>query len=298
MSLVDTGPFRNLKSGLEHAEDTHTHADVSPFMNHRLSPFFFDPLNLRTEDIRGARLERGRYLYNEPDNKTFHGYLQSVVHDRESALRQIDTFWGSREILKGGKKILKGGKKILKEGKKEVSRDEDKLSSSTLTPFTLHETRVFSDRFSNTMVHISHQILLMTDLAKTWDYTFKDYHVVKVVRVESDDDKEKELYWTNMEICVYKPGCVYGKSISVSFFMGVKGITDKKNDKDIIILECNLSGIVPQEYIKRVTEIDRLDIGMDRLDIGMDRMQTMKPEKKSHPRHDDPNSVDFQSLMR
>ena len=194
------------------------------FMMHKLSPFFFDPLHLRTKDIKGADVDRGKYLYNEPSNESFNASLQSVVHDKES----------------------------IKENKNKKYRD----LKGNMKQYDAYD---FSDRYQKSLNEIAQQILTMSGLSSTWDYRVRDIHVNRVFGMPRDQPTLKSIspstpllfLWVNMDICVHKPGCVYGKSLTVTFFME----EDENKHRSVFIIECNLNGIVPQEYIKNITSV-------------------------------------------
>lgn len=204
------------------------------FMIHKLSPFFFDPLHLRTKDIKGADVDRGKYLYNEPSNEDFNASLQSAVHDRDSIKKNINENYAD----------FKGRMKQ-------------------------YDAYDFSNRYQKSLNEIAQQILSMSELLSTWDYRVRDIHVNRVFGKEKIEgmntlpsslvDNSPSLkrvnlstllfLWVNMDICLHKPGCVYGKSLTVTFFME----EDENKNRSVFIIECNLNGIVPQEYIKNIT---------------------------------------------
>lgn len=102
--------------------------------------------------------------------------------------------------------------------------------------------------FRNRLFAIANEIMIIAEISTRWGYKIKDLHVVRVFRIGNKKNKDNSnIYWVNMEICVHKTNRVYGKAITIHFFFDTRS-------KAVRVAECNLSGIVPQEYIKGVVE--------------------------------------------
>lgn len=130
--------------------------------------------------------------------------------------------------------------------KDTIARDYKNINVKDMNYYSATE---FSKTFGKRLFEIASQIMTMTQISTRWSYKLKDLYVVRVFGIERDFDSKNNVFWINMEACVHKSDRVYGKSLTMNFFYDTR-------TKSVHVLECNLSGIIPQQYIKGVSEDD------------------------------------------
>ena len=136
-----------------------------------------------------------------------------------------------------------------------IMKEYENISVSDMRCYNAIE---FSNSFRKRLFEIANQVMNMTQISTRWKYELKDLHVVRVFGIERDFSSKNNVFWINMEVCVHKSDRVYGKSFSINFFYDTR-------TKSVRVLECNLSGIIPQQYIRGVIEGKRSTQDQDTL---------------------------------